>query len=49
MIQKCPHCGCWCETEGTGVLDRFGQGVGKSVDKVATALGGEDPGLLSSF
>lgn len=49
MIQKCPHCGCWCETEGAGILDRFGQGMGKSIDNVATALGGEDPGLLSTF
>ncbi len=49
MIQKCPHCGRWCETEGAGILGRFGQGGEKSMDKYASALGGEDPGLLSSF
>ena len=49
MIQKCPKCGQWCETEGSGVLNRVGQGIEQSTDRIAGALGGDEPGFLSSF
>lgn len=49
MIQKCPNCGQWCETEGSGMLDRVGQGIVQSTDNIAGALGGDNPGILSSF
>lgn len=41
MIQKCPNCGQWCETEGTGMLQRFGKGWNKSVENAAEFVGGE--------
>ena len=41
MIQKCPNCGTWCETEGTGMIQRFGQGWNKSVENAAEFVGGE--------
>ncbi len=41
MIQKCPNCGTWCETEGTGMIQRFSQGWNKSVDNAAAFVGGE--------
>ncbi len=41
MIQKCPNCGQWCETAGTGMLQRFGQGWNKSVENAAEFVGGD--------
>ena len=35
MIQKCPNCGHWCETEGSGLLKRFGNGWQASVENAA--------------
>ena len=45
MIQKCPNCGTWCETEGSGMLQRFGQGWLKSVENAAETIGGESSTL----
>ena len=49
MIQKCPNCGTWCETEGSGMLQRFGDGLYNSGEKISKLLGGDDPGILSKL
>ena len=48
MIQKCPNCGQWCETEGSGLLQRYENGALEVYDKAARKIGGDDPGVLSS-
>lgn len=45
MIQKCPQCGQWCETEDGGMLKRFTLGWEKSVENAAEFVGGESNSL----
>ena len=49
MIQKCPNCGTWFGTEGGGMLQRFGEGIFDSGEKISKLLGGDNPGVLSRF
>lgn len=58
MIQKCPNCGQWCETDKKNAFERFGKGwsdivdgaaeVGSSIfgEKVGSFLGGAAGGIL---
>lgn len=58
MIQKCPNCGQWCETDKINAVERFGKGWGDTVDgaaevgssifgkKVGSFLGGAVGGIL---
>ncbi len=40
MIQKCPNCGQWCETDESGMIQRFGKGWYKSVENAGEIVGG---------
>lgn len=42
MIQKCPNCGTWCETEGSGMLQRFSEGWMRSVENAGRIVGGDN-------
>lgn len=51
MIQKCPNCGQWCESEGKkSMIGRFAKGWTSTVDRsyeVGESIGGVGGGFLS--